>query len=83
MIRVEGEGEGEGDGHEGLEGVAELVGGLLGELVERVPEPGLADELERGAAHPQHYVHFRGPVAHALFDGLLELYHTKEDRELR
>lgn len=66
---------GGGSAPEGLQAGRKLVGFVVDERVERVSEPGLSDELERGAAHPLVDVEVcRAFGTNTVFDGTNELW---------
>ena len=64
---------GKWDSRESLDGLREVVLGVGREGIEGVAEPALADELERGSAHPLEHVDLLWAVGHARFEGSLKL----------
>ena len=65
VIRRYEHNRGEGSVRERFDAPSELVLRVGGERIERVPEPALADEFERGAAHPAGEVELARPALQA------------------
>ena len=75
---------GRGNLQEVLERLAVRVGGILDEVVERVPKASLSEHLECGARHPAVNVNsLPGILVHAFCDACTELHVLSATKDLR